>query len=110
MLVTENRNNISMLKVLGYRNRRIDGMVLTSSHLLVPLGIILSIPAAYGTMSAFARMFADMDGLLLTISITPKSYLITTLLVCLSYFGSLFLLRRKIGKVDMVECLKDSRE
>ena len=85
-------------------------MVLTSSHLLVPLGIILSIPAAYGTMSAFARMFADMDGLLLTISITPKSYLITTLLVCLSYFGSLFLLRRKIGKVDMVECLKDSRE
>ena len=110
MLVTENRSNISMLKVLGYRNRRIDGMVLTSSHLLVPLGIILSIPAAYGTMSAFARMFADMDGLLLTISITPKSYLITTLLVCLSYFGSLFLLRRKIGKVDMVECLKDSRE
>lgn len=110
MLVTENRSNISMLKVLGYRNRRIDGMVLTSCHLLVPLGIILSIPAAYGTMSAFARMFADMDGLLLTISITPKSYLITTLLVCLSYFGSLFLLRRKIGKVDMVECLKDSRE
>ena len=110
MLVTENRSNISMLKVLGYRNRRIDGMVLTSSHLLVPLGIILSIPAAYSTMSAFARMFADMDGLLLTISITPKSYLITILLVCLSYFGSLFLLRRKIGKVDMVECLKDSRE
>ena len=110
MLVTENRSNISMLKVLGYRNQKIDGMVLTSSHLLLPLGIVLSIPAAYGTMSAFARMFADMDGLLLTISITPKSYLITILLVCLSYFGSLFLLRRKIGKVDMVECLKDSRE
>lgn len=55
MLITENRNNISMLKVLGYRNRRIDSMVLSSSHLLLPLGILLSIPAAYGTMDIFAR-------------------------------------------------------
>lgn len=54
MLVTENRNNISMLKVLGYRNRKIDGMVLTGSHILLPLGILLSIPAALGSMSAFA--------------------------------------------------------
>ena len=110
MLVTENRNNISMLKVLGYRNRKIDGMVLTSSHILLPLGILLSIPAAYGSMEAFARMFADMDGMLMTVSIQPKSYFLTILLTCLSYFGSLLVLRRKITKVNMIESLKDNRE
>ena len=110
MLVTENRNNISMLKVLGYRNRRIDGMVLSSSHILLPLGILLSIPAAYGSMEAFTRMFADMDGMLMTVSIQPKSYLLTILLTCLSYFGSLLVLRRKITKVNMIESLKDNRE
>lgn len=110
MLVTENRNNISMLKVLGYRNRRIDGMVLSSSHILLPLGILLSIPAAYGSMEAFTRMFADMDGMLMTVSIRPKSYLLTILLTCLSYFGSLLVLRRKITRVNMIESLKDNRE
>lgn len=110
MLVTENRNNISMLKVLGYRNRKIDGMVLTGSHILLPLGILLSIPAALGSMSAFARMFADLDGMLLTVSLRPKSYLFTILLTCLSYFGSLLVLRRKITKVNMIESLKDNRE
>ncbi len=110
MLVTENRNNISMLKVLGYRNRKIDGMVLTSSHVLLPLGILLSIPAALASMEAFTRMFADMDGMLMTVSLQPKSYLLTILLTCLSYFGSLLVLRRKITKVNMIEGLKDNRE
>lgn len=48
--------------------------------------------------------------MLMTVSIGPKSYLVTILLVCLSYIGSLFLLRRKITKVNMIESLKDNRE
>ncbi len=110
MLVTENRNNISMLKVLGYRDRKIDGLVLTSSHLLLPIGILLSIPAAIGTMNVFAHFFAEIDSMLMTVVILPKSYALMIVLVCLSYFGSLFLLRRKISRVDMVESLKDNRE
>ena len=49
-----------MLKVLGYRNRKIDGMVLTGSHILLPLGILLSIPAALGSMSALGWLLKDM--------------------------------------------------
>ena len=82
----------------------------SSGHLLLPLGILLSIPAAYGTMDVFARFFAEIDGMLMTVSIGPKSYLVTILLVCLGYIGSLFLLRRKITKVNMIESLKDNRE
>lgn len=55
-------------------------------------------------------MFADLDGMLLTVSLRPKSYLFTILLTCLSYFGSLLVLRRKITKVNMIESLKDNRE
>lgn len=56
------------------------------------------------------KEFADMDGMLMTVSLLPKSYLLTILLTCLSYFGSLLVLRRKITKVDMIESLKDNRE
>ena len=51
-----------------------------------------------------------MDGMLMTVSLQPKSYLLTILLTCLSYFGSLLVLRRKITKVNIIESLKDNRE
>ena len=34
-ILSENSHNISMLKVLGYENRRINRMVLSSNHLLL---------------------------------------------------------------------------
>ena len=56
------------------------------------------------------KEFADMDGMLMTVSLQPKSYLLTILLTYLSYFGSLLVLRWKITKVNMIESLKDNRE
>ena len=40
MMVTENRSNISMLKVLGYKDRRISRIVLSVNHIFLPLGIL----------------------------------------------------------------------
>ena len=41
MLVSENRSNISMLKVLGYPDRKIERIVLGSNHVFLPLGILM---------------------------------------------------------------------
>lgn len=110
MMVTENRNNISMLKVLGYRNRQIDKIVLNVNHIFLPIGILLSIPAAYGVANCFFKLFADIDGILVTTSISLKSYLLSFALTIASYVISVWFVRRKVKKVDMVECLKDNRE
>ena len=42
--------------------------------------------------------------------IEPSSYLISILLMAGCYFGLLWLPRRKVKKVDMIESLKDNRE
>lgn len=110
MLVTESRSNISMLKVLGYDDRKINRIVLNCHHLLLPVGILLSIPAAYATDNAFFLMMVDYDVMLMDSYIAPKSYGISIGLTVLCYFGSLWLLRRKVKKVDMIESLKDNRE
>lgn len=110
MMVTENRNNISMLKVLGYRNRQIDKIVLNVNHIFLPIGILLSIPAAYGVANCFFKFFADIDGILVTTSISLKSYLLSFALTIASYVISVWFVRRKVKKVDMIECLKDNRE
>lgn len=110
MLVTESRGNISMLKVLGYRDKQINKIILRSHHILLPIGILLSIPCVYAAAHAFFLLMVDYGVMLIDISIEAKSYVISILLTGGCYFGSLWLLRRKVKKVDMIESLKDNRE
>lgn len=100
----------TLLKVLGYRERQIDRIVLSVNHIFLPVGILLGIPAAYGVCSFFYREFADMFGMLIRAEIAPLSYVLSILLTASSYFISLILVRRKVKKVDMIESLKDNRE
>lgn len=110
MLVTESRSNISMLKVLGYRDKQINRIILRSHHILLPVGILLSIPCVYAAAHAFFLLMVDYGVMLIDTYIEPKSYVISILLTAGCYFGSLWLLRRKVKKVDMIESLKDNRE
>lgn len=110
MLVSENRSNISMLKVLGYKDKQINQIVLNVNHILLPVGFLCSIPLVFASTNWFMVFLAVFIGVLPKTYIAPQSFLYTALLVCFSYFGSLFLLRRKVSKVDMVESIKGNRE
>ncbi len=110
MLVSENRSNISMLKVLGYQDKQINRIVLRINHVLLPVGIIVSIPLVVASVNWFMGWLAEFIGVLPKAYIAPQRFIYTIILACLSYFGSLFLLRRKVSKVDMVESLKGNRE
>ena len=110
MLVSENRRNISMLKVLGYPDRKIGCIVLGSNHVFFPLGIFLSIPAAYAFCGLFFRMFADMMGMLASPYLEVKSCIMAAVLTAGSYLSSMYFVQRKTRKVDAVECLKEQRE
>ncbi len=110
MLVSENRRNISMLKVLGYPDRKIGCIVLGSNHVFLPLGIFLSIPAAYAFCGLFFRMFADMMGMLASPYLEVKSCIMAAVLTAGSYLSSMYFVQRKTRKVDAVECLKEQRE
>lgn len=110
MLVSENRRNISMLKVLGYPDRKIGCIVLGSNHVFFPLGIFLSIPAAYAFCGLFFRMFADMMGMLVSPYLEIKSCIMAAVLTAGSYLSSMYFVQRKTRKVDAVECLKEQRE
>ena len=110
MLVSENRRNISMLKVLGYPDRKIGCIVLGSNHVFLPLGIFLSIPAAYAFCGLFFRMFADMMGMLTSPYLEVKSCIMAAVLTAGSYLASMYFVQRKTRKADAVECLKEQRE
>lgn len=110
MLVSENRRNISMLKVLGYPDRKIGRIVLGCNHVFLPLGILLSIPGAYVFCGLFFRIFADMMEMLVSPYLELKSCIVAAVLTAGSYLASKYFVGRKTRKVDAAECLKAQRE
>ena len=110
MLVSENRSNISMLKVLWYPDRKIERIVLGSNHVFLPLGILMSIPAAYAFCGLFFRIFADMMGMLVSPYLELKSCIMAAVLTAGSYLASMHFVGWKTRKVDAAECLKAQRE
>jgi putative ABC transport system permease protein len=109
-MLSENRHNISMLKVLGFENGRIHSMILSSNHLLLIPGIALGIAAAYGIMAWYSSQFVEIEKLMIPATLKPFSIILTVLFTAACYFVSLLLLRRKVDKTNMVEALKDGRE
>lgn len=110
MLVSENRHNISMLKVLGLKDREINRMVLDVNHMIIPIGIILGIAAGYGIMNVVFKVYSGMEGVLYEPYVSVKSIVLIVVIVVLCYAVSLIMVRRKADRVDMVESLKDNRE
>ena len=109
-MLSENSRNISMLKVLGLENRRINSMIISSNHLLLIPGIVLGIAAAYGVMAWYCAEFVEVERIMIPATLYPRSIVLTALITAASYGISLLLLRRKVDRADMIEALKDGRE
>lgn len=110
MIVEENADNISLLKIFGYKKKEISRMVLSVNHILVPISFVFSIPLAVAAGDLFYTMMIDSLSAYIEPIISWKSILICIVLVGASYWVSLCILRRKVLKVDMVQSLKSTRE
>lgn len=109
-MLSESSHNISMLKVLGWEDRRIHSMIVSSNHLLLIPGILLGTAAAYGGMAWYCTEFIEIERLMIPATLKPVSIILTAVITAFCYFISLLLLRRKVDKTDMIEALKDNRE
>lgn len=110
MVVNENRSTIVLLKILGLRKREISRMVLNTNHILVVLGFLIGMPIAYAFSSHQYRKEIAQYGMTFSVHINPVTIIIAFLLLWVAYQFSLFLLKRKAFKEDMVESLKDVRK
>lgn len=109
MLIQENLSTISMLKVLGYKNGRIGKIVINVYHSLVPIGIVIGFLLGYGVAYLYFILCVTDFQLKIHTYISPISVVLYIVCILVSYFISLFLLQKKVLRVNMVECMKDYR-
>lgn len=110
LTIEENRENISLMKVLGYRKKEIYSLVLNSSTFIVVLGYILGVPLLLVSLEALFKSITKDMTLSMPIKINYAYTLLGFVVIYLTYELSKLLSRRKINRVSMVEALKSGQE
>lgn len=108
MIVSETGTNISVMKVLGFSRKEIVNRVLNVNHILVCVGFLIGIPAAYAFVKVGYSDTIENYGMLLAPVVTVKAIVLGFVLTWITYELSLFLQKRKISRIDMVEALKEN--
>lgn len=110
MIIEENKENISLMKVLGYRKKEIYSMFLNSSTFLVILGYILGVPLLLALLGLMFKSLTKEMTISLPITISYSYVVIGFLIIYITYEVSKALSKKKINKISMAEVLKSRLE
>lgn len=106
MIIDENNRNISMLKVLGYRDYEIREIVLRVNHFLLPVCYIISVPITWYMTKLMMDGSIQNNGIWIEVVVKPTTLILYFFIVLAAYLISLFFAKRKLEKVDMTISLK----
>lgn len=110
LIIEENRNTISLLKVFGYRRREIRSLILDSSTLVIVAGFLLGIPIAAASMGAVYGYIGKLINLILPAIVSPLYVAISFAAIMLIYQISKLMCAKNVETVSMSEALKAGTE
>ena len=108
--VEKNYYVISLLKVMGYKRREVNAMILNSYFFYALISYLISIPIALGILNLMMRFFTEEYGVILPLQYRPIFLLQTLLILILIFFAGTYISRRKIAKIPLQEVLKAYQE
>lgn len=110
LTIEENKENISLMKVLGYRKKEIYSLILNSSSFIVVIGYILGVPLLLTSLNAMFKSITKDMSVSFPVTINYIYVLVGFIIIYLTYELSKLLSRRKITRISMAEALKSRME
>jgi putative ABC transport system permease protein len=110
LMIDESRNTISLLKVLGYRGKELEKLILNSSTTAVFIGFWLGLPLMLAFGNNLYGYVAEITNMMMPMIVNPLYVLISFLLIFAVYEITKRLCGRKIAKISMSEALKAGTE
>jgi putative ABC transport system permease protein len=110
MIIEENKENISIMKIFGYRKKEVYSMILNSSSFIVVLGYILGVPLLLVSLGAMFKSVTKNMSISFPIKISYSYLLLGFVIIYLTYELSKALSKKKINKISMNEVLKSRLE
>lgn len=110
LVIEENKANISMLKILGYKKKEIYSLVLSSNIILVIIGYIISVPLIIVSVASLFNLMTEAMNITIPSKLNISSILISFVIIIITYEISESLNKRKVMKISMADSLKEKRE
>ena len=107
LIIEKNENAISMVKILGYENKEISSLYMTSTTIMVVLSCLIGMVAGYYSMGGFFKMYLmKMDGWF-SFVISPQGFLKMFVFGFAAYLIVMFIDYNRIKRIPMEEALKN---
>lgn len=110
LIIEENKESISLMKVLGYRKKEVYSLILNSSSFLVALGYILGVPLLLASLSAMFKSVTKSMNFTFPVTIGYSYVIVGFVVIYFTYEISKLLSRKKINRISMTEALKAGME
>ncbi|MDF2514493.1 MAG: permease [Herbinix sp.] len=110
MMIEENKENISLMKILGYRKREVYSLILNSSSFSVILGYILGVPLLLASLNEMFRSLTKEMSISLPITISYRYLIAGFVIIYITYELTKALSKKKINRISMNEILKSRLE
>lgn len=106
LIVEKNTTSISMVKILGYSNREISRLYVTTTTIVVVLSVALSIGLSVVIMNYLFRVFMEEMSGWISCYYAPHIFPVMFILNITVYAVISFFMMAKIKKIPMDEALK----
>lgn len=107
LAITENKKNIGILKMLGFREKQIFKMILGFNNYSFLIGFLVGIPLAKFTMNRLMSSATKDTDISLTLDLSWQSVAGCFVVLAATFIFSRYLVRRKVSKVMPVDILKE---
>ena len=106
IVVEENKKTISLMKVMGYKNKEISGIVLNIYTPIIIISYLLSIPAMIKLLEIIMNSLAGDMSMTIPITLDPVIAIIGLIGLLVAYYIALLLSRKVLNKVPLAVALK----
>lgn len=106
LIIEENKESISLMKVLGYKKKEINSLILNSSTFIIILGYILGVPLLLVSLSAMFSSVTKSMNFAFPVTIEYSYLFIGFVIIYFTFWVSKALSKRKINRISMTEALK----
>ncbi|TVY09481.1 ABC transporter permease [Paenibacillus cremeus] len=110
LIIEENKDNIALMKVLGYRNKEMYALILGGSSWMVVAGYVLGVPLLRLSLGALYQSATSSMNLTLPVTMDYRYVIIGFVIIYLTYELSKLLNKKKLARIPMTEALKSRAE
>ncbi len=106
IVVEENKKIISLMKVMGYKNKKISSIVLNIYTPIIIIAYLLSIPAMIKLLERIVSVLAGDMEITIPITLEPSLAIIGLIGLLVAYYIAVALSRRVLNKIPLAVALK----